>query len=162
MPSPIRSFPQQMLSCSVVQKLVFVDIRPDTMNIDEQLIEQAITPRTKAIVPVHYAGVACEMDTIMKLALKYDLKVIEDAAQGVDASYKGRALGKLVISAVTAFMRRRITPWEKVVRFFFRRKNIWKRRKILREKGTENRSRFFRGQVDKVPLDGLWFILSSK
>ena len=76
-------------------KAVFVDIRPDTMNIDEKLIEDAVTPRTKAIVPVHYAGVACEMDTIMGIAAKYNLKVIEDAAQGVDAFYKGRALGTI-------------------------------------------------------------------
>lgn len=76
-----------------VRFLVFVDIRPDTMNIDETLIEDAITEKTKAIVPVHYAGVACEMDTIMDIAKRHNLKVVEDAAQGVLASYKGKALG---------------------------------------------------------------------
>ena len=76
-------------------KIVFVDIRPDTMNIDEKLIEQAITEKTRAIVPVHYAGVACEMDTIMDIARRHNLKVVEDAAQGVDAYYKGKALGTI-------------------------------------------------------------------
>ena len=76
-------------------KIVFVDIRPDTMNINEKLIEQAITEKTKAIVPVHYAGVACEMDTIMDIARRHNLKVVEDAAQGVDAYYKGKALGTI-------------------------------------------------------------------
>lgn len=76
-------------------KIVFVDIRPDTMNIDEKLIEAAVTEKTRAIVPVHYAGVACEMDTIMAIAKKYNLKVVEDAAQGVDAYYKGKALGTI-------------------------------------------------------------------
>ena len=76
-------------------KIVFVDIRPDTMNINEKLIEQAVTDRTKVIVPVHYAGVACEMDTIMEIAGRHDLKVVEDAAQGVDAYYKGKALGTI-------------------------------------------------------------------
>ena len=75
--------------------VVFVDIRPDTMNIDEGLIEDAITERTKAIVPVHYAGVACEMDTIMEIAQRHDLKVVEDAAQGVMSTYKGKSLGTI-------------------------------------------------------------------
>src|SRR5699024_6360138 len=76
-------------------RIVFVDIRPDTMNIDEKQIEGAVTSRTRVIVPVHYAGVACEMDTIMGIAKKYGLKVVEDAAQGVDAFYKGKALGTI-------------------------------------------------------------------
>ncbi len=95
---------------------VFVDIRSDTMNMDEKLIEAAITERTKAIVPVHYAGVACEMDTIMEIAKKHHLAVVEDAAQGVCAWYKGRALGPSVITAATASMRRRTFPWERAVR----------------------------------------------
>ena len=91
-------------------KIVFVDIRPDTMNIDEKLIESAITSRTKAIVPVHYAGVGCEMDTIMDLANKYHLYVIEDAAQAVMSTYKHQ---QLVTLAVIVFMRQKILVWEK-------------------------------------------------
>ena len=101
-----------------------MDIRPDTMNIDENLIEAAITEKTRAIVPVHYAGVACEMDKIMEIAKKYNLKVIEDAAQGVDACYKGKALVPLEILDVTAFMRPRIILWERAVRSYFRMTDI--------------------------------------
>lgn len=90
---------------------VFVDIRPDTMNIDETLIEDAITEKTKAIVPVHYAGVACEMDTIMDIAKRHNLKVVEDAAQGVLASYKGKHWEPSVTSVPTASMRPRTTAW---------------------------------------------------
>lgn len=129
-------------------KIVFVDIRPDTMNIDEQLIEQAITPRTKAIVPVHYAGVACEMDTIMKLALKYDLKVIEDAAQGVDASYKGRALGTIGDFGCYSFHETKNYTMGEGGALLFQKEEYLEKAEILREKGTD-RSRFFRGQVDK-------------
>ena len=90
---------------------VFVDIRPDTMNIDETLIEDAITEKTKAIVPVHYAGVACEMDTIMDIAKRHNLKVVEDAAQGVLASYKGKALGTIGDFGAYSSMRPRTTAW---------------------------------------------------
>ena len=96
---------------------VFVDIRPDTMNIDETLIEGAITEKTRAIVPVHYAGVACEMDTIMDIARRHGLTVIEDAAQGVMASYKGQASAASAITAATASTRRKITAWARAARF---------------------------------------------
>ena len=129
-------------------KIVFVDISPDTMNIDEQLIEQAITPRTKAIVPVHYAGVACEMDTIMKLALKYNLKVIEDAAQGVDASYKGRALGTIGDFGCYSFHETKNYTMGEGGALLFQKEEYLEKAEILREKGTD-RSKFFRGQVDK-------------
>lgn len=129
-------------------KIVFVDIRPDTMNIDEQLIEQAITPRTKAIVPVHYAGVACEMDKIMKLALKYNLKVIEDAAQGVDAFYKGRALGTIGDFGCYSFHETKNYTMGEGGALLFQKDEYLEKAEILREKGTD-RSKFFRGQVDK-------------
>lgn len=129
-------------------KIVFVDIRPDTMNIDEQLIEQAITPRTKVIVPVHYAGVACEMDKIMKLALKYDLKVIEDAAQGVDAFYKGRALGTIGDFGCYSFHETKNYTMGEGGALLFQKDEYLEKAEILREKGTD-RSKFFRGQVDK-------------
>ena len=104
---------------------VFVDIRPDTMNIDETKIEEAITEKTKAIVPVHYAGVSCAMDEIMAIAKKYNLKVVEDAAQGVNAFYKGKALGTIGDLAATVSMRQRIIPWERAVRFSFRMTDTW-------------------------------------
>lgn len=129
-------------------KVVFVDIRPDTMNIDETLIEQAITPRTKAIVPVHYAGVACEMDTIMKLAMKYGLKVIEDAAQGVDAYYKGRALGTIGDFGCYSFHETKNYTMGEGGALLFQDDKYLEKAEILREKGTD-RSKFFRGQVDK-------------
>lgn len=129
-------------------RIVFVDIRPDTMNIDEQLIEQAITPKTRAIVPVHYAGVACEMDTIMKLALKYDLKVIEDAAQGVDAFYKGRALGTIGDFGCYSFHETKNYTMGEGGALLFQKDEYLEKAEILREKGTD-RSKFFRGQVDK-------------
>ena len=110
-------------------KIVFVDIRPDTMNIDEKLIEAAVTEKTKVIVPVHYAGVACEMDTIMEIAKKYNLKVVEDAAQGVDACYKGKALGTLEILGVTVSMRQRTILWERAVQSFLTGMNIWRRQR---------------------------------
>lgn len=129
-------------------RIVFVDIRPDTMNIDEQLIEQAITPKTRAIVPVHYAGVGCEMDTIMKLALKYDLKVIEDAAQGVDAFYKGRALGTIGDFGCYSFHETKNYTMGEGGALLFQKDEYLEKAEILREKGTD-RSKFFRGQVDK-------------
>lgn len=130
-------------------KIVFVDIRPDTMNIDESLIEEAITPRTKAIVPVHYAGVACAMDEINALAAKYGLYVIEDAAQGVMANYKGKALGTLGHLAAYSFHEtKNITSGGEGGMLIINDKKLLERAEIVREKGT-NRSQFFRGMVDK-------------
>ena len=129
-------------------KIVFVDIRPDTMNIDEKLIEQAITPKTKAIVVVHYAGVACEMDTVMALAEKYNLKVIEDAAQGVDAYYKGKALGTIGDFGCYSFHETKNYTMGEGGAVLFQDDKYQEPAEILREKGTD-RSKFFRGQVDK-------------
>ena len=130
-------------------KIVFVDIRPDTMNIDEKLIEQAVTPKTKAIVPVHYAGVACEMDTIMAIADKYSLYVIEDAAQGVMSSYKGRALGSIGHLAAYSFHEtKNYTSGGEGGLLLINDEKLVNRAEIIREKGT-NRSQFFRGMVDK-------------
>lgn len=127
---------------------VFVDIRPDTLNIDEMLIEAAITPRTKAIVPVHYAGVGCEMDTIMQIAKKYGLIVIEDAAQGIMATYKGRALGSIGhIGAYSFHETKNIISGEGGA-ILINDEQFAVRAEIIREKGT-NRSQFYRGQVDK-------------
>lgn len=127
---------------------VFVDIRPDTLNIDETLIEAAITPRTKAIVPVHYAGVACEMDTIMDIAQRHKLFVIEDAAQGVMATYKGKALGAIGHMGTLSFHEtKNITSGEGGA-LLINDPLLAERAEIIREKGT-NRSQFFRGQVDK-------------
>ncbi len=129
-------------------KAVFVDIRPDTMNIDETLIEAAVTERTRAIVPVHYAGVACEMDTIMDIARRHGLVVIEDAAQGMLASYKGRALGSIGDYGCYSFHEtKNYSMGEGGALFIKDSKNIL-RAEIIREKGT-NRSQFFRGEVDK-------------
>ena len=110
-------------------KIVYVDIRPDTMNIDETKIEDAITEKTKAIVPVHYAGVACEMDTIMDIAKRHNLKVVEDAAQGVSAYYKGKALGTIGDLAATASMRRKTIRWERAARCCSRMRIIWKKQR---------------------------------
>lgn len=129
-------------------KIVFVDIRPDTMNMDEKLIEQAITDRTKVIVPVHYAGVACEMDKIMEIAKKYNLKVIEDAAQGVDACYKGKALGTIGDFGCYSFHETKNYTMGEGGALLFQDDRYQERAEILREKGTD-RSKFFRGQVDK-------------
>lgn len=127
---------------------VFVDIREDTLNIDETLIETAITSRTKAIVPVHYAGVGCEMDSIMLIAKKYNLLVIEDAAQGVMASYKGRALGSIGhIGAYSFHETKNIISGEGGA-ILVNDDRFALRAEIIREKGT-NRSQFYRGQVDK-------------
>ncbi len=127
---------------------VFVDIRPDTLNIDETLIEAAITSKTKAIVPVHYAGVACEMDTIMTIAEKYDLVVIEDAAQGVISAYKGRALGSIGHLGCYSFHETKNVISGEGGALLINDDRFIERAEIIREKGT-NRSRFFRGQVDK-------------
>ena len=129
-------------------KIVFVDIRPDTMNMDEKLIEQAITDRTKVIVPVHYAGVACEMDTIMKIARKYGLKVVEDAAQGVDAFYKGKALGTIGDFGCYSFHETKNYTMGEGGALLYNDDRYQEKAEILREKGTD-RSKFFRGQVDK-------------
>lgn len=130
-------------------KIVFVDIRPDTMNIDETKIEAAITNRTKAIVPVHYAGVACEMDTIMSLAHKYNLFVVEDAAQGMMSTYKGKALGTIGhLGAYSFHETKNYTSGGEGGLLLINDKNFIERAEIIREKGT-NRSQFFRGMVDK-------------
>lgn len=129
-------------------KIVFVDIRPDTMNIDENLIEAAITERTKAIVPVHYAGVSCEMDKIMHIAKKYNLFVIEDAAQGVMSQYKGKALGTIGDFGCYSFHETKNYTMGEGGAILINKPEYLERAEIIREKGT-NRSKFFRGQVDK-------------
>ena len=129
-------------------KIVFVDIRPDTMNIDEKLIEAAVTEKTKVIVPVHYAGVACEMDTIMEIAKKYNLKVVEDAAQGVDACYKGKALGTIGDFGCYSFHETKNYSMGEGGALLIRDEKNVENAEIVREKGT-NRSKFFRGQIDK-------------
>ena len=129
-------------------KLVFVDIRPDTMNIDETKIEAAITERTKCIVPVHYAGVSCEMDTIMNIANRYNLKVVEDAAQGVMSSYKGRALGTIGDFGCYSFHETKNYSMGEGGAILINNEKYIEKAEILREKGT-NRSQFFRGQVAK-------------
>ena len=127
---------------------VFVDIRPDTMNLDEKLIEEAITEKTKAIVPVHYAGVACEMDTILEIARKHQLAVVEDAAQGVCAWYKGRALGTIGDYGCFSFHETKNFSMGEGGALLIRDPAQIENAEILREKGT-NRSKFFRGQIDK-------------
>lgn len=127
---------------------VFVDIREDTLNLDERLIEEAITPRTKAIVPVHYAGVACEMDTIMSIAQRHRLKVVEDAAQGVMATYKGRALGSIGDLGTYSFHETKNVISGEGGALLVNDPDLVLRAEIIREKGTD-RSRFFRGEVDK-------------
>ena len=127
---------------------VFVDIRKDTLNIDEQLIEPAITSRTRAIVPVHYAGVGCEMDTIMDIARRHELKVIEDAAQGVMARYKGRPLGSLGDLGAYSFHETKNVISGEGGALLVNDSAMASRAEIIREKGTD-RSRFFRGEVDK-------------
>lgn len=127
---------------------VFVDIRDDTLNLDERLIEAAITPRTRAIVPVHYAGVACEMDTIMAIARRNGLKVVEDAAQGVMASYKGRALGSIGDLGAYSFHETKNVISGEGGALLVNEANLAIRAEVIREKGTD-RSRFFRGEVDK-------------
>jgi len=129
--------------------IVFVDIRPDTLNIDESKIEAAITEKTRAIVPVHYAGVACEMDAIMALAAQYKLWVIEDAAQGVMSRYKGRALGTIGhIGCFSFHETKNYTAGGEGGATLINDAALIERAEIIREKGT-NRSQFFRGQVDK-------------
>lgn len=129
-------------------KLVFVDIRPDTMNIDENKIEAAITEKTKVICPVHYAGVACEMDKIMELAKKYNLMVVEDAAQAVMSTYKGKALGTIGDFGCFSFHETKNYSAGEGGAILINNTKYVEKAEILREKGT-NRSLFFRGQVDK-------------
>lgn len=128
--------------------VVFVDIRPDTMNIDENLIEAAVTEKTKAIVPVHYAGVSCEMDKIMAIANKYNLKVIEDAAQGVMSEYKGQPLGTIGDYGCFSFHETKNYSMGEGGCLLIRDKKMAEKAEIIREKGT-NRSKFFRGEIDK-------------
>lgn len=127
---------------------VFVDIRPDTMNIDESLIEEAITKKTKAIVPVHYAGVSCEMDTIMDIANRHNLVVIEDAAQGVMSKYKGKALGAIGNFGCFSFHETKNYSMGEGGAILINDEAKIEQAEIIREKGT-NRSKFFRGQIDK-------------
>lgn len=129
-------------------RLVFVDIRPDTMNIDETKIEAAITSRTKVICPVHYAGVACEMDTIMSIAKKYNLMVVEDAAQGVMSTYKGKALGTIGDFGCFSFHETKNYSMGEGGAILINNSNYIEKAEILREKGT-NRAQFFRGQIAK-------------
>ena len=127
---------------------VFVDIRPDTMNIDEKLIEAAVTEKTRAIVPVHYAGVSCEMDTIMDIAGRHNLTVIEDAAQGVMSSYKGKALGTIGDFGCFSFHETKNYSMGEGGALLIRDEKNIENAEIIREKGT-NRSKFYRGQIDK-------------
>ncbi|CAN7174405.1 dTDP-4-amino-4,6-dideoxygalactose transaminase [Pseudorhodoferax sp. LjRoot39] len=127
---------------------VFVDIRESTLNLDERLIESAITPRTRAIVPVHYAGVACEMDAIMAIARRHGLKVVEDAAQGVMSTYKGRALGSIGDLGAYSFHETKNVISGEGGALLVNDPDMRLRAEIVREKGTD-RSRFFRGEVDK-------------
>lgn len=129
-------------------RLVFVDIRPDTNNIDENLIELAITPRTKVIVPVHYAGVGCEMDKIMSIAEEYNIMVVEDAAQGVNAYYKEKALGSIGDIGCYSFHETKNYSMGEGGATLLRDNALSEKAEIVREKGTD-RSRFLRGQVDK-------------
>lgn len=129
-------------------KLVFVDVRPDTMNIDEKLIEKAITDKTKVIVPVHYAGIACEMDTIMDIAKRHNLLVVEDAAQGVMSTYKGKALGTIGDFGCYSFHETKNYSMGEGGAILINNEKFFEKAEILREKGTD-RSKFFRGQVDK-------------
>ena len=129
-------------------RIVFVDIRPDTMNMDEHLIEQAITQKTKAIAPVHYAGVACEMDTIMDIAKRHGLKVVEDAAQAIMCTYKGQPLGAIGDFGCFSFHETKNYSMGEGGAILFNDSRYIERAEIIREKGT-NRSQFFRGMVDK-------------
>ncbi|MBE6353840.1 dTDP-4-amino-4,6-dideoxygalactose transaminase [Treponema sp.] len=130
-------------------RIVFVDVRPDTMNIDENKIERAITPKTKAICAVHYAGVACEMDTIMAIARKHNLKVVEDAAQAICSEYKGRALGTIGDYGCLSFHEtKNFSMGEGGAVIINTGNEDYERAEVIREKGTD-RSKFLRGQIDK-------------
>ncbi len=127
---------------------VFVDIRPDTLNLDEALLEGAITSRTRAIVPVHYAGVGCEMDTIMAIASRHGLAVLEDAAQGAMATYKGRPLGSIGTLGALSFHETKNVISGEGGALLVNDRRLVDRAEVIREKGT-NRARFYRGEVDK-------------
>lgn len=129
-------------------KIIFVDIRPDTMNIDETKIEAAITNKTRAIIPVHYAGVSCEMDTIMELAEKYGIFVVEDAAQGIMSTYKGKVLGSIGHLGTYSFHETKNFISGEGGALLINDERFIEHAEIIREKGT-NRSKFIRGQVDK-------------
>ena len=129
-------------------RVVFVDIRPDTMNIDETKIEDAITEHTKAIVPVHYAGVSCEMNTIMDIAKRYNLKVVEDAAQGIMSAYNGQSLGTIGDYGAFSFHETKNFSMGEGGALLIKNSDDMEMAEIIREKGT-NRSKFFRGQIDK-------------
>ncbi len=129
-------------------KIIFVDIRPDTMNIDEKKIESAITEKTKVIVPVHYAGVACEMDEIMRIAKKYHLKVVEDAAQAIFSTYKGRLCGTIGDFGCLSFHETKNLSMGEGGAIILNNNEDYELAEIIREKGT-NRSKFYRGQIDK-------------
>lgn len=129
-------------------KIVFVDIRPDTMNLDETLIEAAVTERTKAVVPVHYAGVACEMDTITEIAKRHSLLVVEDAAQGFLCTYKGRFLGTIGDFGCFSFHETKNYSMGEGGAIILPTKENLEAAEIIREKGT-NRSKYFRGEIDK-------------
>ena len=133
---------------------VFVDVRPDTLNLDETLVEAAITERTKAIVPVHYAGVACDMDALTSLADEHGLMVIEDAAQGVGAAYRGRPLGTIGALGALSFHETKNVTCGEGGALLLNDDALVERAELLREKGTD-RSRFFRGQVDKYTWQDL-------
>jgi dTDP-4-amino-4,6-dideoxygalactose transaminase len=135
---------------------VFADIRPDTLNIDENLIENLVTPRTKAIVPVHYAGVSCEMDKILEIANKHDMFVVEDSAQGICSSFKGKALGAMGQIGCLSFHETKNIHSGEGGAILINDSSLIERAEIIREKGT-NRSSFFRGQVDKYT----WIDLGS-
>ncbi|CUN09907.1 UDP-4-amino-4-deoxy-L-arabinose--oxoglutarate aminotransferase [Blautia hydrogenotrophica] len=128
--------------------IVYVDIRPDTMNLDERLIEDAITDKTRVIVPVHYAGVACEMDTILDIARRHNLMVVEDAAQGFDSYYKGKSLGTIGDFGCLSFHETKNLTMGEGGALLFQDGRWQESAEIIREKGT-NRSKFFRGQIDK-------------
>lgn len=129
-------------------RIVFTDIRPDTMNLDERLLEEAITPRTRAIVLVHYAGVACNMDPILEVARRYHLQVVEDAAQAIGADYKGKALGTIGDYGCLSFHETKNLTMGEGGALLFQKDEALEPAEIIREKGT-NRSKFFRGQIDK-------------
>jgi dTDP-4-amino-4,6-dideoxygalactose transaminase len=129
-------------------RVVFVDIRPDTMNIDETKIEQAVTARTRAIVPVHYAGVSCEMDVIMDIAKRHNLLVIEDAAQGIMATYKGKSLGAIGDFGCYSFHETKNLSMGEGGAILIKDEKYIEEAEIIREKGT-NRSKYYRGQIDK-------------
>ncbi|MBD3362736.1 dTDP-4-amino-4,6-dideoxygalactose transaminase [Candidatus Dojkabacteria bacterium] len=129
-------------------KVVFVDIRPDTMNLNEELIEEAITEKTKVIVPMHYAGVACEMDTIQTIAQKHGLMIVEDAAQAVMSKYKGKYLGTIGDLATYSFHETKNYTCGEGGLLMINNEQLIERAEIVREKGTD-RSKFFRGEIDK-------------